>query len=297
MTNTDTDSKGDSRTMDRHALVAGDANLYHRGVATLLAAWEQYAHASEGAAVHRLAGVAAAVFPTEPERSVYNNTVLKRGLAASRRAEGIAAMEAAYANAGVTRYAAGYTRPAGRCAQISNGGLFARRGNEHLRIAEVHPGLLSGLGAAAFHVLGGRHRGENVVTGIAFDFTPTAGYTTWGRWNGPADAGLGTALTLHTPARRARARMSNGPPPVDGDGRAALRGRGVPRPWSDPRVRPIPAVRRGLPAIAGLRCRCASVQAAAKQQVAGAGRVVLQFAHFLEAVAAVEVRCLETVGH
>ena len=86
--------------------VAGDANLYHRGVATLLAAWEQYAHASEGAAVHRLAGVAAAVFPTEPERSVYNNTVLKRGLAASRRAEAIAAMEAAYANAGVTRYAA-----------------------------------------------------------------------------------------------------------------------------------------------------------------------------------------------
>ena len=40
--------------------------------------------------------------------------------------------------------------------------------SEHLRIAEVNPGLLSGLDAAAFHVLVGRQRVENVVTGIAF---------------------------------------------------------------------------------------------------------------------------------
>ena len=59
-------------------------DLYTRGAATLLAAWEEYARGSAGAAVRRLEGVSAAVFPCEPERAVYNNALLDR--AAARRA-------------------------------------------------------------------------------------------------------------------------------------------------------------------------------------------------------------------
>ena len=48
-----------------------DAGLYVRGSDTLLASWEAYACGAVGAAVKRLPGVAAAVFPHEPERAVY----------------------------------------------------------------------------------------------------------------------------------------------------------------------------------------------------------------------------------
>ena len=50
-----------------------DADLYRRGTATLIASWEAYARGATGAAVRRSPGVAAAVFPNEPERAVYNN--------------------------------------------------------------------------------------------------------------------------------------------------------------------------------------------------------------------------------
>jgi hypothetical protein len=55
--------------------VLTDADLYARGSETLLASWETYARGSPGAAVQRLPGVAAAVFPREPERGVYNNAL------------------------------------------------------------------------------------------------------------------------------------------------------------------------------------------------------------------------------
>lgn len=46
------------------ALSATDAELTARGTATLLSAWEAYARGCAGAAVHRLLGVAVAVFPS-----------------------------------------------------------------------------------------------------------------------------------------------------------------------------------------------------------------------------------------
>src|SRR3954469_9819960 len=76
------------------------AELYRRGSATLLASWEAYARGAAGATVHRLAGVAAAVFPCEPERAVYNNALLERELGPGERAGAADAMEAAYAAAG-----------------------------------------------------------------------------------------------------------------------------------------------------------------------------------------------------
>src|ERR687885_2485155 len=86
--------------------VLTDADLYLRGSETLLASWQEYARGATGAAVQRHPGVAAAVFPNEPERDVYNNALLERGLAPAARAAALDAMEAAYAAAGVTRYAA-----------------------------------------------------------------------------------------------------------------------------------------------------------------------------------------------
>ena len=83
-----------------------DADLYRRGAETLLASWEEYARGAGGASVRRFPGVAAAVFPMEPERAVYNNALLQRELTPAERADALDAMEATYSAAGVTRFAA-----------------------------------------------------------------------------------------------------------------------------------------------------------------------------------------------
>ena len=67
----------ETRPMDRSAWPPAETDLYDAGVATLLASWERYTHGSGGAAVHRLTGVAAAVFPTEPEAD--RGTTIKEG--------------------------------------------------------------------------------------------------------------------------------------------------------------------------------------------------------------------------
>src|SRR5690349_18937711 len=83
-----------------------DQDLYRRMLATLLASWAEYARGARDAAVRRLDGVAAGVFPHQPERGVYNNAVLERDLGPAERAAAIRAMEEAYAAAGVDRFAA-----------------------------------------------------------------------------------------------------------------------------------------------------------------------------------------------
>jgi hypothetical protein len=83
-----------------------DNDLYIRGAATLVASWEEYARGSAGAALKRQDGVSAAVFPSDPERAVYNNALLDRDLGQTERAAAVDAMEAAYDSAGVDRYAA-----------------------------------------------------------------------------------------------------------------------------------------------------------------------------------------------
>jgi len=47
-----------------------DAELYLRGVETLLASWEAYARGAHGAVVIRFPGVTTAFLPNEPERLV-----------------------------------------------------------------------------------------------------------------------------------------------------------------------------------------------------------------------------------
>src|SRR4051794_6317499 len=83
-----------------------DADLYARGAATAVASWEEDARGAAAAAVMRLHGVAAAVFPHGPERGGFNNGLLDRDLGSAERTDAVRAMRAAYDAAGVDRYAA-----------------------------------------------------------------------------------------------------------------------------------------------------------------------------------------------
>ena len=201
-----------------------DAGLYLRGAETLLASWDAYALGSHGAAVIRSSGVAAAVFPNEPERGVYNNALLERDLGSSDRADTLDAMEAAYASAGVNRFAAwvhesdegmraeldrrGYTLDEStRAMGMALSDLRAARPEldgaardwseylEHLGDFGVPEGLLSGADPAAFHVLLVRSEGAVVATGLAFDLGDDCGIYNVGTLERARRRGIGTAVS------------------------------------------------------------------------------------------------------
>jgi GNAT superfamily N-acetyltransferase len=205
---------------------AEPAGLYLRGSATLLASWEAYARGAAGAAVHRLAGVAAAVFPHEPERAVYNNALLERDLGPGERAGAADAMEAAYAAAGVTRFAAwvhetdepmraelegrGYTLdtttramgmtlddiavppPSIDPARLD---LAPASWSEYLEMGDLPPDFLSAADHAAFHLLTARAGGELVAAALAYDFGGDCGIYNVETVAKARRRGLGTALT------------------------------------------------------------------------------------------------------
>jgi ribosomal protein S18 acetylase RimI-like enzyme len=201
--------------------VLTDADLYRRGAETLLASWEEYARGATGAAVRRFPGVAVAVFPNGPERAVYNNALLDRDLAAAERADALAAMEAAYAAAGVPRFAAwvherdqtlrgdlqrrGYrldesTRAMGMALddiRLPRPQLDLGPADwlEYLRILGVPPDFLSGANPAAFHILIARLDGESVATAMAFDHDRDCGIYNVTTLERARRRGLGTALT------------------------------------------------------------------------------------------------------
>jgi hypothetical protein len=211
---------------------ASDDELYIRGSETLLASWAQYARGCDGAALRRLSGVAAAVFPKAPERAVYNNALLDRDLGRTERAAAVHAMAAAYGSAGIDRYAAwvhesdegmraelsgrGYTIAESTLAmgmsfdadsltlpEVELGRLDWPEYLEYLQIAGVPAGLLRGADPSAFHTLVARHAGASVATAIAFDHHGDCGV-----YNMSTTArrrGLGTALTtrhVHDAAAR-----------------------------------------------------------------------------------------------
>ncbi|GAA4695149.1 hypothetical protein GCM10023215_36090 [Pseudonocardia yuanmonensis] len=210
-----------------------DVDLYAGGTATLLAAWEEYARGTSGAAVHRLGGVAAAVFPHGPERGVYNNAVLDRDLLPAERAAALDAMEEVYAVAGIGRFAAwvheddramradlerrGYgldetTRAMGmslddlRTPRPSLD-LAAADWTEYLRVIEVPTDLLAGADHAAFHVVVVRHDGGNAAAAMAYDHGEDCGIYNVGTLGHARRRGLGTALTtalLHDARDRGR---------------------------------------------------------------------------------------------
>jgi GNAT superfamily N-acetyltransferase len=211
-----------------------DDELYARGSDTLLASWAQYARGAAGAALQRLSGVAAAVFPEGPERAVYNNALLDRGLGRAQRAAAVDAMAAAYRSAGIDRYAAwvhesdegmraelsarGYTIAESTLAMgmaveavsltppgVDLGPLDWPEYLEYLEIVGVPAGLLSGADPRAFHPLAARHADANVATAIAFDHHGDCGIYNMSTLETARRQGLGTALTarhVHDAAER-----------------------------------------------------------------------------------------------
>jgi hypothetical protein len=77
--------------------------------------------------VHRGPGLAMAVFRAEPEHSVYNNALLERDLGPAERAQALDLLEAVYAEAGVTAFAAWvHEGDRAMCADPRTARLFAR---------------------------------------------------------------------------------------------------------------------------------------------------------------------------
>lgn len=207
--------------MDR----AGEIELWDRGVATLLASWEANARGSADAAVLRLDGVASAVFPAEPERGIYNNGVLERGLAPDARGVAVASMEAAYESAGVDRFAAWVHEDdepmgaelAGRGYRIAETTramahdlaslpaadpgieVGAAGWDEYLRYLQgfgLPRELLAGVDPAAYRVFAARIDGEIVATVLAFDHDGDCGIFNLSTYERARRRGLGTALTV-----------------------------------------------------------------------------------------------------
>jgi len=203
-----------------------DRELYVRGSATLLASWEEYARGSAGAALVRLPGVSAAVFPTHPERAVYNNALLDRDLDAPGRAAAVDAMEQAYRSAGVERYAAWvHESDEGMRGELSRRGfsvdectramgmslrdvpppledldldLAPADWAEYVRYLEhvgAPAGLLAGADPAAFHLLLARVAGTVAATALAFDHDGDCGLFNVSTVEPMRRRGLGTALT------------------------------------------------------------------------------------------------------
>jgi len=198
-----------------------DSELYERGIGTAVACWAAFARSTTAADVHHLPHVAVAVFPDELERSIYNNSILERDLAPGERAAAIEAMEELYAAGGVDRFAAwahetdqamheelrrrGYavdttTRAMGMpLGDVSRPRpdveLAAPEWREHLRLIGVPSALLSGLDAAALHLLVARSEGENVATAFGFDHHRDCGIYNVGTLEHARRRGIGTALT------------------------------------------------------------------------------------------------------
>src|SRR4051812_45335036 len=203
---------------------ASDIDLCRRGEATLLACWEAIADGSPGAAVIRAAGVTAAIFPREPERSIYNNAVLEHGLEGPARRAALDGMEAAYAAAGVTDFAAWvHESDAAMRADIAARGYAVAETTramgmalqdirparpdfvlappdwpayvEYLERAGAPAGTLRHVDPSAFELLLVRRDGEAVATALAFDAGDDCGIYNVSTVERVRRRGLGTALT------------------------------------------------------------------------------------------------------
>jgi len=208
--------------------------LYERGAASVVASWAWIADGAEGAAVVRPPGVAAAVFPAGPERDVYNNALLVRGLGDAERAAAVDAMEELYASAGVDGFAGwahetdgplvaelerrGYrlaetTRAMGMrldelAVTAGPAELHDASWGEYLRYLAgfgLPDGLLAGVDGSGFQVVAASVDGETVATGLAFEHEGDCGIFNVSTLEPARRRGIGTALTARL-LQAARAR-------------------------------------------------------------------------------------------
>ncbi len=211
-----------------------DNELYDRMLATLIASWRQIAAGSDGGSVERVPGASVAVFPAGPERAVYNNAVLDRGLDGGQAPDAVTSVAEMYAEGAVDRYAIWVHE-----AESASIGELVARGleidtwtramatsldgfpmeapqlelgpsewGEHLSYLQaegVPDGLLAGVDGSSFHVLVVRFSDENVATAIAYDHEGDCGIFNMGTLPAARRRGLATALTvLHANGARER---------------------------------------------------------------------------------------------
>jgi len=200
-----------------------DADLYQRGLATLVASWEAYARCASHALVQRHPGVTTAIFACEPERSIYNNAVLAHDLDADARQDAIATMQAAYSAEGVDRFAAwvheadsamrgdlerlGYTldtttRNMGmRLDDIRQPepelDLRPLDWSLYVRVFELPPGLLARGNREGLHVVVAFDHDEPASSALTFDLAGDRGIYNVGTLEPARRRGLATALTAH----------------------------------------------------------------------------------------------------
>jgi GNAT superfamily N-acetyltransferase len=200
-----------------------EADLYQRGTETLIASWQAYARCATGASVRRYPGVTAAVFPCEPERGIYNNAVVERTLGPDARAGALAAMQAAYAGAGVERFAAwvhetdsatqcdlerlGYTLDTTTRAmgmplddiRLPQPQLELRplEWSDYVRVFDLPAGLLAGGDHDNLQVTVAWVEGAPVASALTFDFGGDCGIYNVGTLEHMRRRGLATALTAH----------------------------------------------------------------------------------------------------
>jgi ribosomal protein S18 acetylase RimI-like enzyme len=203
--------------------------LYERQIATLVASWAVEAAGAPGASLWTEEDVTVCRFPAGPERDIFNNALLARGMDAGRSERAVAAMERAYDDAGIRRYAAWvHETDAVTIAALTGRGYRLEESTRamamslddlaspppdidagladwaaYLRIlcAEGLPdGLLAGVDPHAFHVHIARLDGRDVASALAYDHDGDCGIFNVGTFPEARRRGLGgalTALVLH----------------------------------------------------------------------------------------------------
>jgi ribosomal protein S18 acetylase RimI-like enzyme len=200
-----------------------ESDSYLRAAATLLASWEVDAHGAAGAELVRADAFAAGVFPNGPERDVFNNVLIRRGLGRVERGQAIDDLRSVYSKAGIDRFAAwahdsdsqlraellarGFKlEESSRLMAMSLEGIELQPGEieverfdwqrylAYLRSEGLPEGLLSGVDPDAYHVFGIRVGGTDAATAIAFDHDGDCGIFNMGTLEPFRRRGLGTAL-------------------------------------------------------------------------------------------------------
>jgi hypothetical protein len=198
-----------------------NTELYRRGLDTAVASWEEFAQCATGASVLRFPTVSVAAFSRDPERRVYNNAVVERGLSAAGRADALDTLEGVYHDARITGFAvwvheddAPLRRDAERRGYDVSGSTLAMgmerhelrvdrprplvradTWREHLRVAGLPDDLLACPGGPSCRVVVASTEGEDVATAVAFDHEGDRGIYNVGTIGHARRRGFATAIT------------------------------------------------------------------------------------------------------